>query len=236
MSQHNEAGAGATDETEVSVNLDEAKLQIGDPIQLQSQDDEEQDRYYVKLIGFAAKRSVLVSAPKVNGQYLLLRQGKTFVVRAFSGKSVFAFQASVIKVTNTPFPYLHLPYPADVKTLVVRRGARATVDIIAAISSGDCASEGTLAGRLRNISISGALLVSNYQLGLLGDRIAIKFKVALNDVEGLLVIDSAIRSIQKDEQNEEASLTNYGLEFVNIEPQAKILLLAFVYQKLIEQA
>jgi hypothetical protein len=42
--------------------------------------------------------------PSQDGKVLLMREGQGFVVRMFSGKSVYAFGTTIYKVANVPFP------------------------------------------------------------------------------------------------------------------------------------
>ena len=228
--------AQATEETkEMQINLEEARLQIGDPVQLQPQAEENPVRYSVRLLGFAKGRSVLVSTPMVDGKYLLMREGQAFVLRAFSGKSAYAFPTQILKSVNTPYPYLHLSYPKDVRSLVVRRGARANVKVICAIT--ECDGKPVQgAGTLLNMSIGGALMGAKQPLGEKGQRLTIKFKTLVNDIESFLVLNAAIRAVTPDPADEAEYQIKHGLEFVDVSGQDMILLSAFVYHYLLEQS
>src|SRR5574340_43987 len=104
--------------------LDDIKLQIGDTLQLQPQHEASAERYYVKLIGYLKNAGVIVSTPSADGKLLFVREGQNFVVRAFCGKSAFAFPTTVIKAASVPYAHLHLSYPRRVRGIVVRKGAR----------------------------------------------------------------------------------------------------------------
>lgn len=227
--------AQANEETkEMQINLEEARLQIGDPIQLQSGDDNAA-RYAVRLLGFAKGRSVIVSSPTVDGKYLLMREEQSFVLRAFSGKSAYAFPTRVLKSVNTPFPYLHLAYPKEVRSLVVRRGARANVRVICAVTECDGVPL-QAAGTLLNMSIGGTLLAAKQPLGQKGQRLTIKFKTEINDVEAYLVLNGVIRAINTDESDEPDKAIKHGIEFADVPGPDMILLSAFVYHHLLEQS
>jgi c-di-GMP-binding flagellar brake protein YcgR len=220
---------------EIRINLDEAKLQIGDALQLQSLNEQNPVRYAVSLIGFAKGKSVIVSVPEIDGKLLIIRDGQTFVVRAFSGRNVYAFTAMVIKSTSAPFPHLHLSYPADVRGLAVRKGARAKVSIIVAVSRDDDPGFAG-AGTMDNLSISGALLVSKTGLGKKGERIVVKFKLVVAGIESFLSVPCIIRAVNADRDPSSSGENHFGVEFVDVEAQDMIVLSAFVYQKLLEQA
>lgn len=221
------------------VNLDEARLQIGDSLQIQALGDPNAARHYVKLIGFSRQGSVLLTTPKVDGSYIFVRDGQNYVVRAFSGKNAYAFSTTVIRSVAVPYPYLHLSYPKDVRALVVRRGARVNVNVIAATRRTDAqgAEIGeSVAAAIRNLSISGALLETPHPLGLKGESIRVKFKIALNDISSLVTMEGIIRAVNPaGEESASPNAITYGVEFVGGEHQDRITLTAFVYQKLLEQ-
>ena len=220
---------------ERQIALEDARLQIGDIVQLQSQQGSGSTRYSVRLIGFARGRSVLVSTPMDAGRYLLMREGQAFVLRAFSGKNAYAFPTHIVKSVNTPYPYLHLSYPAHVKSLVVRKGARANVNLICAITRcGDTPVQA--AGTLRNISIGGALLATRQQPGDVGQELTIKFKTEVNAIEVLLELNAVIRAVNVVQEEGRDTPCHLGLQFIDVSPEDSIPLLAYVYHMLLEQS
>jgi c-di-GMP-binding flagellar brake protein YcgR len=233
MQENQEPAKEATSEKQIT--LDEARLQIGDLVQLQSQTDGNDTRYSVRLIGLSKGRSVLVTTPMIEGKYLLMRDGQSFVLRAFSGKNAYAFATQIIKSINTPYPYLHLAFPKEVRSLVVRKGARAAVNLVCAITSCDDVPM-QAAGTIVNLSIGGALLTAKQPLGEKGQRLMVKFRVIVNGIEALLEINAIIRVINIDESGETIMPYNHGLQFVDVAAEDSIPLLAYVYHELLEQS
>ncbi len=224
-----------SEQNEIRINLDEAKLQIGDALQLQSLNEQNPVRYAVTLLGYAKGKSVMVSVPEIDGRLLIIREGQTFVVRAFSGRNVYAFTAMVLKSTSAPFPHLHLSYPGDVRGLTVRKGARAKVDLIVAVGRDDDPAF-TAAGVMENISVSGCLVASRTSLGKKGDKIAVKFKLTVAGIESVLSLPALIRAVNVDHDPAPSGENHFGVEFHEVAGQDMIVLSAFVYQKLLEQA
>jgi c-di-GMP-binding flagellar brake protein YcgR len=221
--------------TETEISLEEARLAIGDLVNLQTQSGEAVERYSVRLLGMSKGRSVLVTTPMVDGHYLLMREGQTFILRAFSGKNAYAFSTQILKSVNTPYPYLHLAYPREVRSLIVRRGARAAVKVICAITSCDDIPL-QAAGTIVNLSVGGALITTRQPPGRKGQHLAIKFKVLLSGIEALLEIKTVIRAINQDTSGETDMLFQVGIQFVDVSPENSIPLLAFVYQELLNQS
>jgi c-di-GMP-binding flagellar brake protein YcgR len=216
-------------------SLDEIHLQIGDTLQLQSLTAGEEDRHYVRLIGLLKGGSVIVTTPTANGMVLLIREGRAFLVRFFSGKSAYAFTTHVVKSVGVPYPHLHLTYPNTVKGQVVRRNARADVKIIAVVNTArDAAPQ---AVTLSNISIGGTQVVSKRPIAELGERITVKFRVFVREIERVLIVDAMVRSAARETDTAGALIrVLYGVEFVDLRPDDLLALTAFVYQSLIAES
>ncbi len=218
--------------TERLVALDEIKLSIGDPFQIQTQVEQSENRYYVKLIGYLKGKSVLFTAPQQDGSLCYVKEGQAFVVRFFSGKNAYAFSGSVTRVANVPFPHLHLSYPSQVRGLVVRSGERVNARIICTVSMPEDTKTVAVPGVLTNISVGGALLSSKKKLGEKNDLLAIKFRIFIREIEFYMTIDATVCSVSKDENGEFL----HGLRFAGLPNDMAIALTAFVYQKLAESA
>lgn len=219
--------------TETFFRFEDVRLDIGDALQLQSQGDGGQSRYYVRLIGYLKGRSIIVSTPTADGKVLLMREGQAFVVRMFSGKSVFAFGATIAKVANVPFPHLHLSYPSEVRGLVVRSGARARVNLICAVTGADGRSH---AASLVDLSVGGAMLTAKGPIGGKDDGLSIKFRVVVNDVEEYLTVPAILRSVHAAAADSEISQVNHGVQFGELPHSDKVVLSAFVYRTLFEES
>jgi c-di-GMP-binding flagellar brake protein YcgR len=214
------------------VPLEEIKLAIGDSLQIQPQVAQTENRYYVRLIGYLKGRAVLLTVPEVEGKLCLVREGQAYVVRFFSGRNAYAFTASVLRSSSVPFPHMHLSYPSQVRSLVVRAGARVAVKIICAIALPDDTRTMSAAGVLTNLSIGGAMLSSKARLGNKGDLLSIKFRVHIREIEFLASIDAHIRSVGVDEFGE----FFHGVQFAGLPNDVAIALTAFVYQALAENS
>lgn len=221
--------------SEQIIALEEARLQINDLVQLQTCSGGKDARYSVRLIGLLKGGSILVTTPKEDGKYLLIREGQAFVLRAFSGKNAYAFATQLIRSTSSPYPYLHLAYPREVRSLVVRKGARADTNIVCAITRCDDRPIQT-AGVLLNISIGGALLATKTPVAEKDQRLQIKFKVKVNGIEAYLEIEAIVRILNIDRSGETGTPFQHGLQFADIPPEQSVPLLAFVYQELLAQS
>jgi len=212
--------------------LDETRLATGDSLQLQAQYDDGHSRFVVTLIGYLKGKGIVVTAPMRDNKLLMMREGQSFVARMFSGKSAYAFPATIIKVTNVPYPHLHLSYPSRVQAVMVRRDARAKVRVIAAAHSKSIPSAAAI---LSDLSTGGCSLLVDNPLGLKSEEIVVKFKVPVGDLEQLLTLKGVIRGVQVDTPNDKGHAKfAHGIQFVELAAADQVTLTAFVYQKLIE--
>ncbi|MDZ7584100.1 MAG: flagellar brake protein [Thiobacillus sp.] len=213
------------------LSLDQIKLNIGDSIQLQFQSDIEPSRCFVTLIGYLKSQSVIVTTPIINGTMMLVREGQDFVIRLFSGKSVYAFTSSAKRVTNTPYPHLHLTYPKEVRGMVVRGSPRGRINIICyATIEGGCGH----ACVARDISIGGALVAASEKIGDVGKQLMLKFRVKVGDAEHVLALGCKIRSVNASRSTEEETLTMlHGLSFEELTSQDTLVISTMLYQNMI---
>lgn len=210
------------------IDLDSVRWAVGEKLFLQIQDNAV-TRFTVKMIGFLKNKSIIVSAPMIDGGAPRIRDGQVFIVRAFTGKTAYAFTASAMKSVFFPYPYLHLSYPTQVRSTVIRQGSRATVKIIASVTIGN--PEQTAAAVLNDLSTGGASGVIKKNIGEKGDAGFIKFKVKAAGNDEILNLNVILRSVESIE-NEDGY--RYGFQFVDLDTQSKLILSAFVHQTLVE--
>lgn len=222
------AEAAIADTKEVMIDMDDVRWSVGETLYLQLHGNPA-IRYTVRMIGYVKNKTVFVTAPSVDGRFEFIREGQTFVVRAFSGKKAYAFAASTVKSMHTPHPYLHLSYPKQVRCTIVRKGARARVKIIASVTLG--APERTAAGTLTDMSVGGASGILKEPLGKKGDEGKIVFKVRTADNDEYLTIKSILRSLSPAEQGDGF---RHGFEFADLSMRDRLILTAFVNQTLVE--
>lgn len=227
-----ESGAQSRD---IFTTLEASKIRIGDTLLMQSSSD--MPRLSVKLIGYLKNSGVIVTVPTNGGEFVMLKDGQSFVIRFFSGQSAYTFTATVVRQTSLPFPHVHLSYPREVRGQSVRKGARIDVELIAAVTLPG-ATEGevqTRSGKIINLSTGGAALRSKQALGHKGDVIGVKFKILTHDIASYLDFASTIR-MEKVDQADSNMPHLYGIEFANADQGMSLALAAFVYEKIFHES
>lgn len=210
----------------IMLDLDGVRWHVGEAFYLQVQDNPAV-RYTVKLIGFVKNKSILVTAPLIDGKVTLVRDGQTFIVRAFPGKKAYAFSSSALKSVFSPHPYLHLSYPKIVRCTTIRKNSRANVKIIASVTLGEPGE--TAAATLSDLSMGGTSGIIKKPLGKKNDTGVIKFKVNVVGSDEFLTLKIILRSVTPTDNSQEF---RHGFEFVDVPPQSNLILSAFVHQTL----
>ncbi len=214
--------------------LEDVRMAIGDLVQVQMQTEFDHSRHYVSLVGYMKDRSVIVSTPVVDGKVMMLRDGQAFIVRLFSGKSVYAFSTVVNKVANTPFPHLHLAYPREVRGVVVRGSARVKVNIIGLVSN---AAGRSMACTVRDLSLGGALFAAKEQIADAEEHVTLKLRVFVHEAEHILSLNCRLRSINVACSSEDGGLNIlHGVSFSDLKPQDSLVLTALIYKRMVEDA
>ena len=215
-------------------SFEDIQLQIGDRVQIETQSDGKRTRHFTSLIGYVKGESVLVQTPIIQNLPLSIREAEPVLVRAFSGRSAFAFETTVAKVSRSPFPYLHLSFPGEVRTVVIRGALRVRADLAGtainlARNPGGVPQLCTIA----DLSVSGAQLDSPSAIGSAGERLQIFFKFTLAPAgyEVKLSPEAVVQSCRKmSDEKTGADLFRHGLHFESVRTTESLLVQSFIQQ------
>lgn len=215
-------------------SFEDIQLQIGDRIQLEPLSESTRTRHFTSLIGYVKDASVLLRTPMVRDLPIPVREAEPMLVRAFSGRSAFAFETIAVKVSRSPFPYLHLSYPLEVRTVVIRGALRIRSDL-----------PGTVVNLARNpggvpqpckiadLSVSGAQLDSPDAIGSTGERLKVFFKFTLAPAgyEVKLSPEALVQSCRKMQDDKTgAEFFRHGLHFDGVHTTESLLVQSFIQQ------
>jgi len=141
-------------------------LEIGDNLQMQFVDDE--TRHYVKVIGYVPGKSLLVTTPRHDGKFLMVREAQRVVVRLMSGNEIVGFTVPVLRSQVQPYPYLHLDFPKNMQAVTVRKALPVKLDMMASVRP--CLKDTTEAGPTQTDHACGDHPGHEYQRCLIGRR------------------------------------------------------------------
>ncbi len=215
---------------------EQLKLQPGDAIQLQYHDNSSK-RFYVKLIGYLPGHSIIVTSPRVDGKITIIKQDQKFVVRLLTGNTVCGFSSRLILSCARPYPYLHLSYPDELETTIVRKAQRLAINWIVVVQNEepDKTFDIPETANLVDISTGGALIKSDRPLGDKGDILTLTTKLIVGGSEHTLTMPSIIRRAELPETDATEQKYRYGLEFISIEETDRLILHGFVYENIAKE-
>jgi hypothetical protein len=197
------------DQSKVSTcSFEAAQLHVGERLQLELVADGSRSHYYTTLIGFVPGHSVLIRTPMVQNLPVPVPEGADVLVRAFSGRHAFTMESRVDRVCRSPYPYMHLAYPAQVQQTIIRGALRVRV----------------------------ALLETELSLGEPGEkfRLAFKFVVQPNNYEVKLATSAQIQSVRKIKKgNGQEELFSHGVRFNKLHATEGLLLQSYIQQVLL---
>lgn len=215
--------------------FEDIKARVGDTFQVQISSDTQEIRHSVKLLGYLAGKTIMITTPTLNNNAMLLREGQSLTVRAFSGTAAYAFSCDVTKACNTPIAYLHLSYPKSTQKAPIRAAARINFDIIGAstnITHGESSNITPTAIIINDISTTGASIASSSPLGKKDDILRIAFRAKIRDIVVHPTLKCAIRSLTSTDDADNP--IKYGLQFLDLDTQELLTLQSLVYQKILE--
>ncbi|CAM2141952.1 Flagellar brake protein [Pararobbsia alpina] len=202
-------------------------LQTGHVLRIKTPKGIKQSHALSRVIGQTLNQKTFISPPLVDGKPLRLLPGEEIQIMAFSGKHIFEFRCSVETVCMTPFEYLILSKPFDVRRVKLRRSVRVSARIACWLSSGE-RFQGTydMLGVVRDISVMGASLNARGRIAEAGGRLHLRFSVRTQDYDIEIRTPAIIRSINASA--DDPTLFVYGLEFEALAPVEHLALQCFV--------
>jgi len=204
------------------ISFEALRLCPGAALQMQSLAGEA--NHSVKFIGAITGKSILVTLPIVNGNGVLVQPGQAYVIRGFTGRSAFAFEAKAIMARAHPFTYIHFSYPRSLNLKAVRKSLRVKVNLPATVTPRTGGNSVPVA--IVDLSAAGSMVDSHAPIGEIGDVAKLAFSVAFESIETSLNVSAIIRSIKKPDAGE--SLRT-GLEFENVAHNDNLILRCFVH-------
>lgn len=207
------------------------KLNVGDAVQLQDFSSDKQ-RAYVKLIGFMNKRSVLVSHPKHEDKLTFIKEGQSFLVRGFSGTKTYEFNSNVISVNLSPYPYLHLTYPAQVKTTNMRGAVRIKIKLVCSIELKETGQK--VPAIVEDMSISGARIHAAKAFGKVGDEVMVGLRMKVEGENQVFLVSSVIRNVHAETDSQTGEhFVMHGMQFLQTVSVDLMLLQNFIYKSMV---
>lgn len=185
-------------------------------------------RKTARVLGMCEGESIIAHIP--GGAFVELLEGDDIEVRYLAGRAAYGFKTVVLRVCAAPYPYFHIAYPVLIQDVEVRKSDRAATAIPARAMSDTGAQ---ILVEIRDLSCTGALLISPVSLGASGDVLQLSFEPQLGEIKRSLQLNATLCNAQTDEVpvGENAS-HRIGVRFEALPESDHIFVLAVVYERL----
>ena len=196
--------------------VDVFNVPVGSVLQFQARTPEDAPRHNVKLVGYAAGVSLIVTTPTAKGKVQIIRPGQQFNVRVLRGNTIMGFVAVVLQSYVKPFPHLHLEFPKDVERILVRDAPRVSAGIFAVarnVNDSDLPINNKDVSLL-DLSRTGAKLGSHVSLGRVNDRFFLNFGFEVADQQESMTLLAVMRNqITREFHGTNEQYFTHGVQF-----------------------
>jgi c-di-GMP-binding flagellar brake protein YcgR len=205
-------------------------LQIGDVLQLQfAPPSTSLDRFSATLVGFLRGQSLVITTPRKGGNPIIVRDGQSFTVRMLRGSNIFGFVSQVLHASSKPYPHIHLSYPGEVESAVVRNAPRVPTEIQATVViPGTANIEEEHPVIISDISSTGARVIKRKKLGEIGSIIQVRQTLSVCGGEDVLKVLGMIRNIREVADAEGNIRYLHGVEFRGLNRFQQLILCSYV--------
>ena len=207
------------------------RLKIGDQLPLEPMRRIAGGRASVKVIGWLEGISLLVGAAENAAGRVVIQEGETVLLRAFTGKSAFAFRTAVLRAAYQPFAYLHLSFPAKVEHVTVRNSFRYRVNLPATVSS---AGKPARPCTLVNIGTTGTLIEIVEPAELDDGPIRISVSFELHGAPVTLDLQAKVCTTRNLGQGQGTPRRQCGVAFIDLQPNDRLVLGSLLWYQMHE--
>jgi hypothetical protein len=209
------------------------KPQVGELVQLRLLNRSPQAYHFVRLIGYIKNQSLLLMTPMVSSLPLILADGEQIEVRMVTGNNIYVFQTVIQRLCISPVHYMHLEYPAEVRTQKLRKSPWARVDLGAHATDEQGASETV---RIINLSPNGALLHAQPTMGEPGGNLRLTFQAVMEELATTLNLNATIQHVHIPQTGAETenNMLEYGIAFHDLSSTDALWLKGLIYRYIAE--
>jgi hypothetical protein len=188
-------------------------------------------RATVRLIGWLKGHGVIVTLPKSDTPGLSPKEGDLVLIRTFSGRSAYAFRASVLRVASHPYAHLHLTFPEAIEGVAIRRSPRCRTDLAITVSAGEAPD---LPARILNLSMDGALIATEEPLVIGPAGVKLSVPIALHGTEVSVSLTATLVGDKTEALTGPGPRHRYALHFENLQPTDRLTLGGYVFYQVYE--
>lgn len=216
-----------TDEVKL-LSFHELGLRFGQEMDLLPYPGDKDVIFPCELVGCLKDECLLIGPGGNAGVLPRMAEGQRVVMRVKLAGGIALFPTTVLFVGEIPLIMVYLDYPRDIKFKPVRGAYRVDVTLPVLASNLTDKRLSGVAGKIVDISISGARLEMFEELGSPGHEIEIKGKFQVGSIQRTLQINALIRARSTSEGH-----FFYGVEFRNDDEDKQVVLMGFTFHAMV---
>ncbi len=192
-------------------------LEIGDSVEFELSNHSE-PAINLSVLGYQPGKTLLLTAASEEQALAALNMGESCKIRWFNGSTPWLIDTQIIGIGSQPLHYIHVQYPLELQATTGRTSNRIDVELPV---NEICSTKGCLpAGRIVNLSISGARVVASQPLGNEQDEITLELPA--NELGLKLNLKGTIRFIKPAWTQETGRSYIHGVKFCPLEPETQL--------------
>ncbi len=211
------------------MRIEELGLQIGDAMQLQIGDSQEQ-RYPVRFYGYKPNGSIIVSAPKSGeNKMIFVRESLLVTLRFVANNVASGFTSRVLATRGQPYPYLHLEIPKEIQTVEVRKGMQVKTDLSVTVLNKTEKSAAVVA-HITNLSNNTIQLESKKAFADEESIISVTSSLKIGKIERLITMDCMVTHCK---EKPDGNSYVFKADITEIDDEDMMIIQFYIYQELL---
>lgn len=206
-----------------SLSFAELGLTFGQELALLPDPRDKDNAFACELVGRLHEQSIIIGPP-ASGVLPQMAEGQRVIVRVKLAGGVALFPTTVLFISDVPAMMVYLDYPRDIRFKQVRGACRVNVALPVLVCNRSRGSKSSVAGKIVDISTSGARLEMFEPLGDVGESIEIKGKFEVGAIQRTLSVEGVIRA-----KSGNATQRYYGIEFHEGDEDKLLVLMGFTF-------
>mgnify|MGYP001203691404 CR=1 FL=1 len=181
------------------------------------------------FLGYLKNQTLITTNPISAGKVVPVVEGAPYYIKGFSGTLQFGFKTKVVKIHTQPYAHLHLDYPKVVYATRLRKDLRTVVNLPATLFNPVSRKETPVT--IKDLSVGGGQIILPAPMGRKDTKYLLTFKVRLaDDLEAEVRTEVIVRALDTLTGGDTAQHT-MGVQFLNLEKEAKLLVMTLVYRQ-----
>lgn len=181
-----------------------------------------------RLIGLAPNDAMFVTLPIADGRAVPITPSENVEIVAIASQAVYRFVCTVEGLCQTPFDYLVLSKPANIRRLRERRSIRVRAQFPVRYGIGEEGEQYDGVAIARGISALGISVSAAWALGKVGERLRVAFDLRSGDAVTSIATTAVVRNVQTEAATGNATL---GLELDRLTPAEQMAMKVYVFDR-----